>query len=44
MPFPPIETIREVGNQLIEKNDYSEETINEITSQWLTENIELTND
>lgn len=44
MPFPPIETIREVGNQLIEKNDYSEETINEITSQWLTENIELIND
>lgn len=44
MPFPPIETIREVGNQLIEKNDYSEETINEIISQWLTENIELIND
>jgi adenine-specific DNA-methyltransferase len=44
MPFPPIETIREVGNRLIEKSNYSEETINEITSQWLTENIELIND
>lgn len=44
MPFPPIETIRDIGNQLVEKNDYSEETINEITSQWLTEKIEVIND
>ena len=44
MPFPPIETIREVGNRLIAKKDYSQETINDITSQWLAENIELIND
>jgi len=44
MPFPPIEIIREVGNRLLAKKDYSQETINDITSQWLAENIELIND
>ena len=44
MPFPPIETIREVGDRLIAQNDYSQETINEIVSQWLVENIELINE
>ena len=44
MPFPPIEVIREVGDRLLTQNDYSQETINEIVSLWLTENIELIND
>lgn len=44
MPFPPIEIIREVGDRLLTQNDYSQETINEIVSLWLTENIELIND
>ncbi|CAA0244840.1 conserved hypothetical protein [Tenacibaculum maritimum] len=44
MPFPPIEVIREVGNRLLNQNDYSQETINEIVSQWLTENIKFIND
>lgn len=44
MSFPPIETIRDIGNRLITQNDYSQETINNIVSQWLTENITLINE
>lgn len=44
MPFPPIESIREVGNRLLNQNDYSQNTIDLIVNQWLTENIEIIND
>ena len=30
MPFPPIKTIREIGNSIILNNDYSMEHINKV--------------
>lgn len=35
MPFPPIETIQQLGDCLIAKNDFSQETINSITDTWI---------
>lgn len=41
LSFPAIETIRELGNQLIAINDYSELAINRIINIWVEENIEF---
>lgn len=44
MPFPTIEVIREVGNTLIEQNDFSQEKIDSIVNQWLEQNILAVNE
>lgn len=44
MSFPPIELIKELGENLISNNDYSQETINKTVSKWLEQNIELVNE
>lgn len=44
MPFPPIKVIRELGDNLIIQNDYSQETINRIVSVWLEQNTEFLNE
>jgi len=35
MPFPAIEKIREFGDYLIKKNDYSQDIINKYVNSWL---------
>lgn len=44
MSFPPIETIRELGDYLITNNDYSQDTINQTVGLWLEQNSELVNE
>jgi adenine-specific DNA-methyltransferase len=33
MPLPPLEDIKEIGNQIIIKNDFSQETVDEIVQE-----------
>lgn len=44
MPFPPIEEIREIGDHLININDYSEKTIDKTINMWFKHNFELVNE
>ena len=34
MPFPPIKTIREIGNKIILNNDYSIEFVNDVVNEF----------
>lgn len=43
MTFPDIETIREIGDYLINENNFSEELINEYINNLFLNNIELVN-
>ena len=41
MPLPPLEDIKEIGNQIILRNDYSQELVDGIISTYLTTHTSL---
>jgi len=44
MPFPDIQEIKELGNNLMIENDYSQETIDRVVNFWIEQNTEFANE